>query len=147
LNCDLEALAGLLPPVEELLDRAAASPEARYVTHLVLEELLTNVIRHGSGVSPEGGIRVALTVSDDRLCLEIRDDGEAFDPRHQPSPEEPDSLGEARVGGLGLHLVREMVESLAYRRGKGTNEVTVRIPLKGGSAPQRGSTSAVSGVR
>jgi|APFre7841882724_1041349.scaffolds.fasta_scaffold00236_14 serine/threonine-protein kinase RsbW len=113
------AIAGFLAP-------GAASEHAVFFTELAFEELLSNIIRHGNtGGAP---IDVCLTVRDDgAIELTVEDDGPPFDPLSVPEPPAPSSIEDARIGGLGLVLVRKSCERMTYERIAGRNRVSVRI--------------------
>ena len=87
---------------------------------LVLEELLVNVINHAYK-GAEGDVEVVCLECDTeaepfRFCMEIRDQGPPFDPSAKESPDTAASMDERSIGGLGIHLVREMTEDFTYRR-------------------------------
>jgi serine/threonine-protein kinase RsbW len=80
-----------------------------------------NVAMHGG--RPEGPARVWLELehSDGRLALSLSDDGPAFDPLAIPTPDLDAPLEERAVGGLGVHLVREMMAGVSYEYRDGRN--------------------------
>ncbi|MEO0034741.1 MAG: hypothetical protein RLZZ501_764 [Pseudomonadota bacterium] len=84
---------------------------------LALEELTVNIVRYAF---PEGGVHriaIGLELGADRLVCDLRDNGIAFDPFAQaPAPDLTGPTAERRVGGLGVHLVRRMMDEVAYRR-------------------------------
>ena len=121
------------PPVlgrfEATLDRLCAEQglvaQDRFAMELVLDELVSNVIRHG-GLSERDEIEVTFTLDEVRWGLVVSDGAEAFDPLCLEPPTELDApLEERRPGGLGVHLVRQWVDSIDYRREAGRNVVTV----------------------
>jgi anti-sigma regulatory factor (Ser/Thr protein kinase) len=122
-----------------LLRTADASPQGVYDAELVLEELFTNVVRHGF---PHGDdeaahtIALAFEVRGDTLLLTIEDDGVAFDPRNAPAPARPESLADARPGGLGLVLVRSVVRRLDYARENGRNRTAAVLSLHPATAAE-----------
>lgn len=89
---------------------------------LALEELAVNIVRHAF---PQGGdhrIEIGLDLGANHLACDLRDDGIAFDPFEQaPAPDLTAPTAERRVGGLGVHLVRRMMDEVAYRRDGGIN--------------------------
>ncbi|MEZ6195347.1 MAG: ATP-binding protein [Planctomycetota bacterium] len=101
--------------VEEIDERAA------YAVDLILEEIVSNAIRHG-GLAPEDPpTEVRLAVSPEELDLEISDAGPPFDPTAAaPRLAGPD-LATEPVGGLGLGMVRNAARELEYRREGGRN--------------------------
>lgn len=108
-----------------ILDARRVSPALRYDVEVVFEELAGNIVRHAK---PVGEIDVGLAF-DGGIVLTFEDDGAAFDPRQQLSPPELESLEEARVGGLGLVLVRKLCSRIEYERtAAGRNRLTVSVP-------------------
>jgi len=101
-------------------------PAERARLQILVEELLTNLVKYG--FAPEaarGEAEIALRLQGDRVTLEFTDDGMPFDPVAAPAPD-LDLPAEARpVGGLGLHLVRSLVEQARYERVDGRNRTTL----------------------
>jgi anti-sigma regulatory factor (Ser/Thr protein kinase) len=118
--------------VAEFLEKQAVAPRAAYAIQLVLEELVTNVINYAydDAGTHEIGVRVALEAAFG--VVEIEDDGRPFDPRDVPEADVRRPLEDRPVGGLGLHLVRQMAAKVDYRRAEGKNRVEVRIALDTG---------------
>ena len=88
-----------------------------------LHELVGNAIMHGGPGVRQVSVEASRIVG--RIALTVVDDGMAFDPTTVPEPVRPASLEEARIGGLGLVLVRRFAEELHYERANGCNRVTV----------------------
>ena len=107
-------------------------PRAAYAVQLVLEELITNVINHAHDdcAVHEIGVRVALEAG--HAVVEIEDDGRPFDPGAAPDAEVDGPIQKRSIGGLGLHLVRQVVETMDYHRVEGKNRVEARIALGDG---------------
>ena len=84
---------------------------------IVLEELFTNAVTHGhKPYSAGGSITVALARKTSCLRISFVDDGPPFDPLGLGAPD-LDAPGEERpIGGLGLHIVRSLVDQARYRR-------------------------------
>jgi len=97
--------------------RAAELPPAEARTfELALEEIFMNVVMHGSPAGHEPRIEVSLEFCDGKMILTVEDDGPPFDPLSLPPPDVTASLEERRVGGLGVFLVRQMMDDVSYRR-------------------------------
>ena len=92
---------------------------------LIAEELLTNVAR----AAPGGAVRASVDcqVTPCEIVLVFRDDAAPFDPLQQPAPELGADVEALRVGGLGIHLVRELATSVRYRREHDDNVLEVRL--------------------
>lgn len=95
---------------------------------VVLEELVSNLVRHGKDVSL---MTVAAAYSGGVVDLVVEDDGAAFNPFTVPEPKPMETLAGAPLGGLGIPLVRRLSASARYDRvGSGSdarNRVSVRI--------------------
>jgi serine/threonine-protein kinase RsbW len=99
---------------------------------IVVEELITNLVKFGyPGQTPPGSAEITLRLDDDRLSIEIVDDGREFDPFAAPEPDLDATLEARRVGGLGLHLVKSLMDRTAYRRERDRNivEMSRRVAL------------------
>jgi serine/threonine-protein kinase RsbW len=93
---------------------------------IVLEELSLNALRHGA--APE--VAVEATIAAGLCTLVLEDAGLPFDPTAAALPPPAASLEAARIGGLGLTLVRRNVAGLRYRRtAAGRNRVEADLPL------------------
>ena len=78
---------------------------------------MANIVRYAT--PPGGGvvdIRVGIVAQDDALVLTFDDDGAPFDPRARPDPVPARSLDEARIGGLGIMMVRRAARAIDYLR-------------------------------
>ncbi|HJU14914.1 MAG TPA: ATP-binding protein [Stellaceae bacterium] len=102
---------------------------------LILEELFTNVVAYGYGPgSPSGSVTVALQLRDGRLTIDFADDGRPFDPLAHAAPELPTAGKDPPIGGLGILVVRSLVDEARYRRRGGRN----RLQLARQVTPARG---------
>ena len=106
--------------------------------HIVLDELLTNTIAHGFAGGPGGGgeVTVEAELGPDRLSVTLTDDGPPFDPFGTATPDTALPMADRTVGGLGIHLVRRMMDDVHYQRRAGRNVVVLVKRLAGG--PQAG---------
>jgi len=124
--------AGFARGFEELrqgLDRMGLEPRARFAVELVFEEVVANVVRHGTRPGTETRIVVQATPEGDSVRLTFLDDGVPFDPRQRPDPRPASDLEHAPTGGRGLMLIRSVSRSLEYlRTPEGQNRLTVVVP-------------------
>ena len=105
----------------------AGAPE-QVIEELVLaaDEVCANVIAHGYEGREPGPIAIAVNDGDGALYITIEDEGRAFDPADAPGPDLDGDWFERRIGGLGWHLVRAVVDELRYERLSATrNRVTL----------------------
>ena len=97
-------------------ERRIADDEASRIL-ILLEELLTNLIKYGyPGRSEPGQAEIVLALNGSRLEIEFIDDGCAFDPFAGPAPN-LDGPPETRpIGGLGIHILRLLTDEARYER-------------------------------
>src|SRR5262245_25710985 len=110
------ALVRLRDEARDFLAGLGVDDAAVHAVDLVLEELVSNTLRHGGVDGARQLIEVALEVGPALVTLQLRDDARPFDPTLHPAPPRPASLAEAPIGGLGLPMVRRSVRALRYRR-------------------------------
>jgi anti-anti-sigma factor len=125
IDADLREVEALNAAVGDFADAQGLPTALRRSLHVVLDELLTNTVLYGL-VGREGGwADVALAIDGDRLVLTLRDNGSPFDPFALPAPDTTLSVDERPIGGLGIHLVRQLMDEVGYTRDGDTNVVTL----------------------
>lgn len=93
---------------------------------LVLEELLLNIMSYAYPNGEPGRIKVGFYYQHpDAFHIRIIDQGQPFDPLSSPDPNTGLSVEQRDVGGLGIHLVRNMADKIAYKRQNGENILDV----------------------
>ena len=92
------------------------APTVMHDLNLALEEILTNIISYGYTDGQEHEIRVRLSVRPGEVKAEVEDDGQSFNPLAAPEPHTAEALEERTIGGLGIHLVRTLMDGLEYKR-------------------------------
>lgn len=85
-------------------------PETMRDIVLVVDEALQNVIRHGYGGRADGEIEIAVGRLDDGLIVDVRD----WAPTVDPSTVKPRDLDDIRPGGLGTHIIREIMDEVKF---------------------------------
>jgi anti-sigma regulatory factor (Ser/Thr protein kinase) len=97
-----------------------------FALELCLEEAAANIIMHG-GAGDHAGKQITVTFMRGAPVLTVRleDDGSPFDPTIVPPPAAPASLEEAQVGGMGVHLIRNLATGMLYERVDGRNRLTL----------------------
>lgn len=104
-----------------------------FQVQLAVNEACTNIIQHAYSGGSEKPIRILCSVSDNDLVIRIRDWGKPFDPHSIPPPDLESELFERRLGGLGVFLMRQMMDEVKYAfHGKRYNELTMikHLPRK-----------------
>ena len=93
----------------------AGIPEA-IVENIILavDEACTNIIKHAYKLSPEGEINIKVDYDEDRFTVSIIDYGKSFDPNRVPLPDLQKYYREHRVGGLGMYLMKSLMDDVTY---------------------------------
>jgi anti-sigma regulatory factor (Ser/Thr protein kinase) len=97
--------------------------------NIVLDETLTNTMFYGAEENEDRHrlrIRVDLEIVDDALIVRQEDNGKAFDPLQVPEANTAAPLDQRAIGGLGIHLVRKLMDEVAYARTDGSNVLTMK---------------------
>lgn len=96
---------------------------------LACDEACTNIIQHAYGGEDVGDIRVILERTRETFIIILRDKGRQFDPDDVPIPNfpaDPDKFDELKIGGLGLHFIRTIMDEILYTiDGQGDNELVM----------------------
>jgi anti-sigma regulatory factor (Ser/Thr protein kinase) len=116
-----EAIGRVLDEVIDFLQRQHVDARATHHVALVIEEVLANLGTHGG--CRDKPARITVSVEPTRVRGEIVDQGPAFDPRTAPAPDLTTPAEQRPLGGLGLHLVRQL-STLEYSRENGENRMT-----------------------
>ena len=133
----LPASAGSISAFSEFVRdeaEAAGVPQNEFEKlNLVLEEILINVARYA--YTPEtGAVEVAcVRAGPNKLRVEIADLGRVFNPLEANPPDLSRGLADRAIGGLGVFLVRSMVDSIDYRRERERNVLSFTFPIDGAS--------------
>ena len=125
--CDWTGATDLLRRANAFLCANALPSGQAYAASLVLEELVTNVIRHAHDDPSGHELRLGMALEADKVRITSSDDGRPFDPTTVEPPQPPATLADAVPGGLGLALVRSMSESVSYHRRDDRNVVEVVV--------------------
>lgn len=120
LPADPEHLEALLEFVNGQAQAAGLEPHDLYRVDLAAEEVLTNIVKYAY---PQGGgqVRVDCGVAGQSFVMEFRDQGQPFDPLAAAAPDLAEDLRQRPVGGLGIHLVRQVMDQVSYQRQGDTN--------------------------
>jgi serine/threonine-protein kinase RsbW len=113
----------------ECLDRFQADrgfdPAALWPVQVAMDEILSNIVRHGHRPGPAFSIEVTIALAAAGLQVTIADDGPEFDPLRLPEPDLSSSLEERRPGGFGVHLVKRLMDRVEYARRDGRNYLVI----------------------
>lgn len=102
---------------------------------LALDEVVTNVISYAFGDGSEHEILVTLRARPGGIEALVEDEGKPFDPLARPEPDVTRPLEERQVGGLGIFLVRRLMDRVEYRREGGRNMLCLWRGIRPGEQP------------
>jgi serine/threonine-protein kinase RsbW len=115
LRNDLAELDRLASWIEQWAGRIVP-PDTSFALQLCLEEAVANIIMHGTSEEHQSGIAIELERDGETLRARVEDCGRRFDPTRFRPPEPATSLDTARVGDLGIHLMRSFADGMRYER-------------------------------
>jgi serine/threonine-protein kinase RsbW len=136
---DLSEIARLPELVDSFGARHGLPAKLLTSLNLVLEELVVNTVSYGyedpaadPGADPgadagrdDRSIEIRLRRDGDLITLQIEDDGKAFDPTVLDEPDTDAAIEERDAGGLGIHFVRTLMDTVEYRRVGDRNRLTM----------------------
>ena len=99
---------------------------ALYSVNLALDELVTNIVLYGFENADGEYVTVHIKVSAGEFVATVTDYGREFNPLDTPAPDLSATLADRELGGLGIHLVRSLMDHASYERAEGKNVLTVR---------------------
>jgi anti-sigma regulatory factor (Ser/Thr protein kinase) len=94
--------------------------------NICLDELFTNIVSYGFDDDLEHIIKFTVNVDDDLLVINIEDDGIPFNPVKKLDPDFPANVESANIGGLGIHIIRKLIDNISYERKQGKNKLTMK---------------------
>jgi anti-sigma regulatory factor (Ser/Thr protein kinase) len=135
LKNDLAELERVSALLEEFGRQQGVPSTTLFELHLALDELLTNVVSYGYDDSAVHEIVVRLAAGPPRAarCIEVtvEDDARPFNPLEALAPDVEAPVAERPIGGLGIYLVRRVMDDLEYRREHGKNVLVMRKTVAG----------------
>ncbi|TXG34835.1 SpoIIE family protein phosphatase [Seonamhaeicola maritimus] len=118
-----------MPTVLEHFEEFAMANEFSFAViqrfNIALDELLNNIISYGFQDEKEHTIEVEIALRNQRLIIIIKDDGIPFNPFQNDPPDTKLSIDKRNIGGLGIHLVKNLVDEYDYNRQTNRNIITL----------------------
>ena len=108
--------------VVQVGEQAGLDPEGVDSLELAVDEACANVIEHAYGNDASQEITVRAVFDADEIRIGIVDGGRGFDPAAVPSEELPKLIAERRSGGLGLRIIRSVMDQVRYEIEPGTRK-------------------------
>ncbi len=120
---EIERLGGLL---ESFCREQGLPGKLAAEFNLALDEILTNIISYGYPEPGEHAIRVRLVLEAGTLEAVVEDDGVPFNPLTAAEPDTSAGLDDRQIGGLGILIVKKLMDSVAYERAGGKNILVLK---------------------
>lgn len=133
IGADRGEVARVQKTFGEFAESHAVPAAIRRSMNVALDELLTNTVTHGLADGAGATITVDVGLQGDRLKVTLTDDGTPFDPIARAVPDTTLSVEDRPIGGLGIHLVRQLVDEVSYDRRDDRNVVVLVKRLAGGN--------------
>lgn len=125
LKNDIQQIPFLNDLIHEIAEKINLDESLAMGINLALEEAVTNVMMYAYPEGVEGKVNVDAFASDKSLKFIISDRGKEFDPTAKPEPDITLKAEDRPIGGLGIHLVRKIMDSVSYKRVDGKNMLTM----------------------
>lgn len=134
VRADLREVDRVLSLLRKALARWKIDEEDGFKIELSLYEICVNIILYAY---PErrGALEIRFWAEANRFHIEVRDRGVPFDPRSLAPPDIRENIRTRKKGGLGVYLVRTLMDGFAYKRDKGVNILTVSKILRPRRSP------------
>ncbi len=130
LKSNLSELDALCQNLEKFGQSMGLSKKCIFEANLALDELFTNIISYGFDDKNEHTITITIALQNDDLVVNIEDDGIPFNPTNAETPNLECSIEECRIGGLGIHLAKNLMDEVCYQRCKDKNLLTLKKNIK-----------------
>ncbi len=130
LKSNLSELDALCKNLEKFGQSLGLSKKCIFEANLALDELFTNIISYGFDDKTEHTIQITISLQNNELVFNIEDDGVPFNPTKVEAPDLACTIEECRIGGLGIHLAKNLMDEVCYQRCKDKNILTLKKSVK-----------------
>lgn len=128
----ISELAQVLPWIERLASRHAIAASTQFAINLCLEEVLSNIIRHGYSGEPDHPITVQFSSPrEEYFVFVVEDEAPLFNPMDAPELPARNSLEEIPIGGQGIRLLRRFADALEYEAMPTGNRLSIGFSAAG----------------
>ena len=102
-----------------------------YSLQLAADEAASNIIEHAYEGVPDASLRITCDIRGDTLTITLHDTGKPFDPSQVKQPNLKADLSERQIGGLGVYLMRKLMDDVRYESNAKTGNLLTMIKRKG----------------
>ncbi len=126
---DVQATTELGMFVDEVCENVGFDMSTTFKLNLAIEEAVVNVMSYAYPAGTKGDVDIDAEADDEQLKFVISDSGTPFDPTQKGEVDTTLSAEERGIGGLGIHLIRQIMDTINYERVDGKNVLTLRKKL------------------
>ena len=126
---DISEISRLYEFIEELGNDFSLSPDIVFNLNLVLEEAVVNIINYAYPKEEHESIYLSARMHEGSIILVLTDTGKEFDPTAAPEADVTLSADDRQIGGLGIFLIRQIMNEVRYERIDGKNVLTLEKRL------------------
>ena len=128
---EISEICRLADFIEDMGNEFSLAPDVRFNINLVLEEAVANIINYAYPKDEHESIYLSARMHEDSIVLVLTDTGKEFDPTMAPEVDVTLSAEERQIGGLGIFLIRQIMNEVRYERIDGKNVLTLEKKLTG----------------
>lgn len=126
LNNNLEELPRLAEELENFGVKNKLTTKLILALNLALEEAFSNIILHNyQSCDQDKKVEIQCSIANSKLTISIKDEGQPFDPLSMKEVDTSQSLKQRQIGGLGIHIIRQIMDQVEYRRENNQNILTL----------------------
>lgn len=126
---DVQATTELGMFVDEVCENVGFDMSTTFKLNLAIEEAVVNVMSYAYPAGTKGDVDIDAEADDEQLKFVISDSGTPFDPTQKGEVDTTLSAEERSIGGLGIHLIRQIMDTINYERVDGKNVLTLSKKL------------------
>ena len=126
---ELSEISKLNDFIEDIGNEFSLTPDVVFNLTLVLEEAVVNVINYAYPKEDHESIYLSAKMQDGSIVFVLSDSGKEFDPTMAPEADVTLSAEDRQIGGLGIFLIRQIMNEVRYERIDGKNVLTLEKKL------------------
>ena len=119
--------------VGEAASQVGFSEKEIYAIQLAADEASSNIIEHAYAGVTGGKLEIDILISGREIKITMRDHGKSFDPSSVPEPNVKADLSERKIGGLGMYLMRKLMDEVSYESSPESGNILTMIKRLGDS--------------
>ena len=117
--------------VAEVARKGGFSEKEIYSLQLAADEAASNIIEHAYAGVSNASLNVTCDIEGDEIIITMRDNGKPFDPSKVKQPNLKADLSERQIGGLGVYLMRKLMDDVRYEANSRTGNILTMIKRRG----------------